>query len=116
MAGALNMFLEKVLRNLNVDSRAVAGLAVGVDRAAVPEDLQRLDRAQHDLAPWPAVDGNDHADAAIRSLGPGQIHSLSRQALGVFAVPGNPAFGVRDHDRTPLIRGPRPGRRRGLWI
>ena len=41
---ALDLALEEVLRDLDVDAGAVAGLAVGVDRAAVPDRLQRLDR------------------------------------------------------------------------
>ena len=43
VAGAADMLLEEVLRNLDVDAGAVAGLAVGVDRAAVPQRLERLD-------------------------------------------------------------------------
>ena len=47
-----------------MDAGAVAGLAVGIDRAAVPHRFQRLDPHQHDLAPRLAVDRRDHPDAA----------------------------------------------------
>ena len=43
---------------------AVAGLAVGVDGAAVPDGLQRVDRQLDHLAARLAVDGGDQADAA----------------------------------------------------
>ena len=36
VAGAPDMFLEEFLRNLQMNSGAVAGLAVGIDRAPVP--------------------------------------------------------------------------------
>ena len=62
--GAADMLLEEVLRNLHVDARAIAGLAVRIHRAAMPQRLERLDALEHDLAPRLAVDGHDHADAA----------------------------------------------------
>src|SRR4029453_11516467 len=59
-----HIVLEEGMRNLHVDAGAVAGLAVGIDRAAVPHRLQRLDAHQHDLAPRLAVARRNHADAA----------------------------------------------------
>ena len=60
----LDLALEEVLRDLDVDAGPVAGLAVGVDGAAVPDRLQRLDALDHDLAPRLAVDRDHAADAA----------------------------------------------------
>ena len=37
-----DMLAEEILRDLDVDAGAVAGLAVGVDGAAVPDGLQRV--------------------------------------------------------------------------
>jgi hypothetical protein len=63
------MLAEEILRDLQMDAGAVAGLAVGIDRAAVPDRLQRRDAGQHDLAPRLAVDRGDQADAAGIVLG-----------------------------------------------
>ena len=49
---------------LDQQAGAVAGLAVGIDGAAMPDRLQRLDAFQHDFAPRLAVQGRDQADAA----------------------------------------------------
>jgi hypothetical protein len=64
------MVAEEVLRDLDVDARAVAGLAVGVDGAAMPHRLQRIDARHHDVAASLAVERHDQADAAgVRSFG-----------------------------------------------
>jgi hypothetical protein len=62
---------------------AVAGLAVGVDRAPVPEGLQGLDRQFDDFATRLAVDGADQADAAGVALGGRIIGMAVDQALAV---------------------------------
>jgi hypothetical protein len=60
---------EEVLRDRDQDAGAVAGLAVGVDGAPVPDGLERLDRQLDDFAARLAVDGADQADAAGVALG-----------------------------------------------
>ena len=55
---------EEVLRDLDMDAGAVAGLAVGIDRAAMPDRLQRIDAGHHHVAPRLAVERHDEADAA----------------------------------------------------
>ncbi len=47
-----------------MDARPVAGLAVGIDGAAVPDRLQRGDAGLDHVAPRLAVEGGDQADAA----------------------------------------------------
>ena len=47
-----------------MDAGAVAGLAVGVHRAAVPDGLERVDAGLHHLAARLAVERGDQADAA----------------------------------------------------
>jgi hypothetical protein len=79
------------MRDLHVDAGAVAGLAVGIDRAAVPHRLQRLDPHQHDLAPRLAVDRRDHADAAGivlvgRIVEPGRGELLRLMVIGLSPV------------------------------
>ena len=39
---AADVLLEELLRDLHVDAGAVAGLAVGIDGAAMPQGLQRV--------------------------------------------------------------------------
>ena len=69
-ARVADIFLEEVLRDLDVEARAVAGLAVGVDRAAVPHGLQRIDAGRDHVAASLAVQRHDETDAAgIESLG-----------------------------------------------
>ena len=69
-AGVADMLLEEVLRDLDVDARAVAGLAVGVDGAAVPHRLQRIDARRDHVAASLAVQRHDEPDAAgIEFLG-----------------------------------------------
>ena len=62
--GIADVVAEEILRDLDMDAGAVAGLAVGVDRAAVPHRLQRIDARHHDVAPPLAVERRDQADAA----------------------------------------------------
>jgi hypothetical protein len=56
VAGAHDLVVEERRRDLHVDARAVAGLAIGIDRAPVPDGLQRVDPVFHHLARRLAVD------------------------------------------------------------
>ena len=64
VAGVADMVLEEVLRQLDVDAGAVAGLAVGVHRAAMEQHLQRLDAGDDDVAARLAVKRCHQTDAA----------------------------------------------------
>ena len=44
MASAGNMLDKEVTRNLDMDTSAVTGLAIGINRTAVPNGLQCLNR------------------------------------------------------------------------
>ena len=55
---------KKSCGHFDMDAGAVAGLAVGIDRAAVPHRLQRIDAGRDDFAARLAVDRGDQADAA----------------------------------------------------
>ena len=61
---AVQLLPEKVLRDLEIDPGAVAGLAVGIDRAAMPHRAQGIDRRLDHLAPRLAVDRGHEADPA----------------------------------------------------
>ena len=60
---------EEILRDFNMDARAIAGLAISIDGAAVPDRLQRINAGLDNLARGPAIQGGDEADAAGIMLG-----------------------------------------------
>ena len=64
VAGVADMLLEKFLRDLHMNAGPVAGLAVGIHRAAMPEGGQRLDAELDDFAACLAVDRDNQPDAA----------------------------------------------------
>ena len=80
---------EEFLRHLDMDAGTVAGLAVGVDGAAVPHGLQRLDAAGHDFAARCAVDRRDQADAAGIVLLVGRIKVTVFECLRIFEIARN---------------------------
>ena len=69
-----------------MDAGAVAGLAVGVDGAAMPDGLQRGDRRFHHLAARLAVDRGDDADAAGIMLLARVVEPVGGQMRCVAAV------------------------------
>ena len=75
--------------DLDVNAGAVAGLAVGVHGAAMPDRLERLDAGFHHLAPRLAVVRRDQPDAA------GIVGFLTHAVLAV-STDGVP-LGVLDH-------------------
>ena len=50
MPRAPHLVVEELDRDLHMDPRPVAGLAIRIDRAPVPDRLQRVDAVFHDLA------------------------------------------------------------------
>src|SRR3546814_11606589 len=56
--------VEERGRQIEMQPRAVAGLAVGIDRAAMPHRLQRIDRRLDDAPRRAPVGRGDEADAA----------------------------------------------------
>ena len=50
MAGATDLVVEEWNRDLHVDTRAIAGLTIGVHGTAVPDCLKRVDPGIHHLA------------------------------------------------------------------
>ena len=108
---------EEILRHLQMDAGAVAGLAVGVDRAAMPDRFQRLDGADDDFAPRLAVDGRDQAHAAGIVFLIGRIGVGGFQLLRVGDVAGDFGFaGFRasaPHPERYALRPPRAGEVKG---
>ena len=92
VAGAPDLIPEEVHGDLQMDARTIAGLAVGVDGAPVPDRLQGGAGVLDHVAPGPAVDGGDQADAAGGVLGVGQIHAVAGEAVAFRLVGVNPAL------------------------
>ena len=94
-----------------MDAGAVTGLAVGVDRAAVPDRAQRIDARLHHLAPRLAVDRRDEADAAGVVLEARVVQAVRREMRGVAPVVGNPAVrpGASCPHRPPYEASARAG-------
>jgi hypothetical protein len=61
--------------------RTVAGLAIGIDRAAVPHSLQRLDRRRDHAPRRPAIGRRDQPDPAGIALGFGIVHAFAGKAF-----------------------------------
>jgi hypothetical protein len=83
---AVQLLPEEVLRDLDIDPGAVSGLAVGVDRAAMPHCAQGIDRRLDHLAPWLTVDRGDEADAAGGVLVGRIVQPVTCQMSGVSPV------------------------------
>mgnify|MGYP006446500315 CR=1 FL=1 len=71
VAGSRHQGAEKALGDAGTQPGAVAGLAVGVHRAAVPDRLERVDREFHGLAAFAAMDVGHKTDPARIALGVG---------------------------------------------
>ncbi len=64
VSGALDLLGEEVLRHLDTDARPVAGLAIGIDSAAVPDIFQSLDAHLDNLAARAAIECGHEANSA----------------------------------------------------
>ena len=90
-----------------MDAGAVAGLAVGIDGAAVPHRAERVDAGLHHLAPRLAVQRGDQADAAgivLRQVDMG----LGRQARGLGREAGGEIVGGHASCPPVLVHRLRP--------
>jgi hypothetical protein len=96
MAGIADLGVEKGARQTQQHARPVAGLAVGVDRAAMPDGLQRLEGQIDDLAAGGTVDGGDQTDAAGIALRARIIGMGIDQPLSLGLIPD----GIKGHAAT----------------
>ena len=71
--------LEKRVRNLNQNARAIAGLRIAAAGAAMRQIDQNLNALQDDVVRLPALDIGDKADAASVMLVLRAVKSLSRR-------------------------------------
>ncbi len=84
-----------------MDTRAVARLAVGIDRPAVPDRLERLDAGFDDLPAFLAVDGHDKADPAGGLFLLEREHPMLRHPLALGLFGGGPVFVIDGHCMSP---------------
>jgi hypothetical protein len=101
--------LEEILRNAKPQTRAVAGLAVRVHGAAVPDRLQGFQTQLHGFTPRFALDVGDQADAAGGALALKLIRAGVNQALAFgevikLAHSAGSAIGCACAERAPAIR------------
>ncbi len=94
MAHAAHGVAEELLRNVDADARAIAGLAVGIDGAAVENGLEGADRHLDDLAARRAVDLCDEADAARVFLVGGVVGVSFDQRVALFAIALEPLMAL----------------------
>ena len=114
VAGAANGFGKEILRDFDVDAGAVAGLAIGVDCAPVPNGLQRIDTGLHHVAPGDAIEGCDHADAACVMFLRRVVRVFQRGGIG---GPGGEEGGSGlGHRRAPSAPSPACGERVGVRV
>src|SRR5690606_39040457 len=88
MPRAAHLIVKEGHRDLHMDARAIAGLAIRVHRAAMPDCLQRIDAAFDDLAAGLAVDADHQPDAAGRMFILGTVEGVFRHpvAAGLFLL------------------------------
>ena len=108
VAGAADLLIKEGHRDLHVDARAIAGHPICVNRAAVPDRLERVDPVQHDLAGLLTVDVDHKAHAAGRMLFLETIHALigHHRAFGFFA--GHPGVIIFGHGLVPSTNAANP--------
>ena len=114
----LYMLPEEVLRDLDVDAGAVAGLAVGVDRAPVPHGLERRDAGLDHIAPRRAVERCNQPHSAGIVLEGGVVEAEALTGLsGIGMVLSAPSCGclplaIAFVPRSPGCSGEWSARRR----
>ncbi len=96
MARIADLGVEEGARQADQYARAVAGLAVSIDRAPMPDGLQRLEGQIDDHAARSPVDGGDQSDTAGIALRARVIGMGVDQALSVGLI----LDGVEGHAAT----------------
>src|SRR3546814_7045276 len=76
--------VEEAFGQIDMNPRPVAGLAVGIDRAAVPDRAQRLDCRLDDAARWLAVGRRDQPDRSEEHTS--ELQSPMRISYAVFCL------------------------------
>ena len=86
MPGAAHLIAEKGLRHLEADTRAITCLTIGIDRAPVPDILERFDTHFNDFTARLTVQRSNQANTASAMLIFRVIGMAIDQALTIFKV------------------------------
>ena len=114
-----DMLLEEILRDLDVKTRAVACLAVGIDGTAVPHGLERIDTGHDHVAASLAVQRHDQAHAAgvellggVVTIGIGEARNaalvVADELLGVEGTCGHDVGSLAKRSSRRTACRPRP--------
>ncbi len=112
MAGRGDGVVEEAQGQVDMDARAVAGLAIRIDCAAMPHGLQRVDGALDDPAARLAVGRRDEPDAAGIGFEFRAIHALGgeAEAFGFHRVGHGFIFQKSRAERRERLTPPPPAR------
>ena len=97
MPGPLNLVIEKRHRDLYVNARTIAGLAIGIHRATVPNSLQRLDPVLDHRTRLAAIHIHDQANATRGVLIFRLIETVFRHPLALCLFGTDPVRVVSGH-------------------
>ena len=81
VAAVRNRIIKEADGQVDMQSCAIAGLAIGVDCSAMPDRLQRLNTRRNDAARRLAICRRDQANAAGIAFGLRMIHAFMRKAF-----------------------------------
>lgn len=103
VSGAAHLIVEERHRDLHMDARAVAGLAIRIHRAAMPDRLQRVDAVLHHLPAGFAVQIDHEAHSARGMLVLGAIQAVFGHpvAAGLFFCLPAVGLAVLAHSWVP---------------
>ncbi len=102
MPRAHDMFLEEIMRNLDMDAAAVARFAVRIDGAAVPDRLQGINARFDHGARGSAVNRRHQANATIVPFLRRVIHAVFGQKSGIIRPGFDECFALRETRRQIL--------------
>ena len=77
VAAVRNRIVEKADGQVDMQARAIAGLTIGVDCAAMPYGLQRLNPRRDNTARWLAIGRRNQTNAAGIAFGLRMIHAFT---------------------------------------
>ncbi len=99
VTGVRDRIVKEAHRQVDMDTRAIASLAIGVDRAPMPHGLQRIDRGGDDATRRAAVGRGNEAHATGVAFQVRMIHALGGDPRAFFGACGE---GSVCHDDVPL--------------
>ena len=111
MAGPLDLIIEEGHRDLDVNTGPITGLSIRINRASMPDCLQRIDAVLHNLARLFPIDRDNEPDTARGMLFRLPIQAVLRHPSAFCVFLSHPVFIELGHVSSPLRIG---GRARAL--